>query len=223
MQALSFWHDCIGRHIAPQLSPKESPMTSLPTRMLKKGVGQNRLGAGINAFYIAQPGDSCLIGKFAVEDMPCLRFIDSEKISGEKYIATWLAESAPLNSPWMIGVIGKASPIESFYISQPPGLCAFSQASSGFEFDLRLVKDAVKLIGETPWKKEVAPAIHAYEGKLRASATGNQGQIDKANDKLLKMFAKTPEVRTLLIELNKLPIKARSGEYQILSWYNRER
>lgn len=222
MQPLTFWYDCIGQRIAPELTPEKSTKVALATHM-KKGIGPNPLGAGISAFYIAQPGESMLIGKFAMEGMPGLTFVSSEGMTGEKFIARWLIEKAPLDKPWMIGVIGNANPVESFRISQPPGLCAFCEGNGGFEFNLSAVKQAAALIGETPWKKDVAPAIHAYEAKLKAADSGDAQLIERANDKLNKMLMKSPEFRALLIALIKLPIKPNSGEYQVLSWYNRER
>lgn len=222
MQPLSFWYDCIGQRIAPDLPPEKSTKVALATHM-KKGIGPNPLGGGISAFYIAQPNESFLIGKFAENDKPGLKFISSESMSGEKQIARWLIDQAPLDKPWMIGVIGNANPTESLRISQPPALCAFGEVNGGFEFNLTSVREAVKLMGDTPWKKDVAPAIHAYEGKLKAAATGLPHLIEKANEKLDKMFKKNPAIRPLLVALIKLPIKPNSGEYQVLSWYNRER
>lgn len=222
MQALTFWYDCIGKHIAPTLTPEKSTKVALPTHM-KKGVGPNPLGAGISAFYIAQPGQSMLIGKFEMDDIPALRFINSADMTSEKFIAHWLIEKAPLNQPWMIGVIGNANPTESFRISQPPGLCSFCEGNGGFEFNLSTVKEAAVLIGDIPWKTDVAPVIHAYEGKLKAAGTGDAHLIERANDKLIKSLNKNPENRSLLVALIKLPIKPNTGEYQLLSWYNRER
>ncbi|MCF6783737.1 hypothetical protein [Stutzerimonas stutzeri] len=222
MQPLDFWYDCIGRHIAPDSSPEQSTKPQMETRM-KKGTGLNRLGAGISAYYIALPGSSQLIGKFAMDDRPGLCFVNADDVSGEKVIAHWLADHAPLDRPWMIGVIGNASPNETFRISQPPGLCAFAQNNGGFEFNLASVREALKLIADFEWKKDIAPAIHAYEGRLKAVAAGDHSMIEKANDKLEKLLKKSPDLRTVLIGLCKLPIKPNSGEYQILSWYNRER
>src|SRR5690606_21471195 len=128
--------------------------------------------------------------KTAADDMPELKFISSEEVSAEKLTAQWLINEAPINELWMIGVIGNANPAESLRISQPPGLCAFGEASGGFEFNLGIVKEAVKLIGDTPWKKDVAPAIHAYEEKLRASVSQDTFRITKANEKLDKLFKK---------------------------------
>lgn len=222
MQTLSFWYDCIGKLIDPTVTPELALSQSAPTR-LKKGVGMNRLGAGIDLFYIATPGASTLIGKLEMKDRPGLSFVPSEDVSGEKFIAQWLINSAPDDSPWMIGMIGNANPAESLKVSHPLALCRFCGTSSGFDFDLRLVREAVRIIGKLDWKAEVAGALHGYQTRLNALEIGDLEKADREGKKLTKLFGKQPSLKPALVALCKLPLKPNSGEYQVLSWYNRVR
>jgi hypothetical protein len=213
---ITFWHQLIGQHLT-NASPEDSVQPLVPTR-LKKGVGPNRVGAMIDAHYIAcgAEGGSFLIGKLELGDVQGLRFVARENTSGQRFIAHWLVHDAPLNEPWMIGVIGTPSAIQSLSISQPPALCRFGEANGGFDFNLAVVREAHAKMSHLPWKKVVAPAIHAYQAFRLADA----GSAELAKAKMNKILAATPELRKILPSLQVLP---RSGEYEILSWYNRER
>ncbi|OEO24423.1 hypothetical protein AX279_17290 [Pseudomonas sp. J237] len=203
--------------------PPELAITQqVPTR-LKKGTGLNRLGAGIDVFYIASPGSSSVIGKLEITERSELVLVASEDVSGEKHIAQWLIHEAPADTPWMIGVIGNANPINSLKLSYPPALCRFCGANSGFDFDLSAVRQAVSIIGDLDWKKDIAPALHVYQARMHANDTGDQDKAEKEGKKLLKMFEKNPHLRTALLALCRLPLKPNSGEYEVLSWYNRVR
>lgn len=222
MQGISIWYECIGRHLAPDCEPDASTKVGVMTRMLR-GTGLNTLGAGIDAYYIASPKKSYLIGKVEMPNLPELEFIPSEEVSGEKFIAQWLVKEAPDDQPWMIGVIGNASPNASMKASHPLALCCFCGASSGFDFDLGIVRQAVAIIGEMDWKKEIAPALHTFQSRQLASSIGDDGKVERENLKLLKAFEKTPGLKAALLDLCRLPLKTGSGEYEILSWYNRVR
>lgn len=222
MQAVEFWYECIGKLINPSLTPAAAITQSVNTRKLK-GTGPNRLGSGIDAFYVASPGESVLIGKLELPNQPGLTFIPSEDRSGERFIAHWLIHKAPENAPWMIGVIGNANPVSSLKVSNPPSLCSFCRSGSNFDFDLSLARQAINIIGDLDWKKEVAPALHTYQTRLHAIDAGDPDQADREAKKLHKMFEKNPALKRALIDLCKLPIKPGSGEYEILSWYNRVR
>lgn len=223
MQELNFWYECIGRHLAPDTAPAASTKAGVITR-LKKGIGSNTLGAGIDAFYIAHKKKSYVIGKLEMPSNPELEFVPSEEVSGEKFIAQWLVNEAPEDEPWMIGVIGNANPNSGMKLSRPLALCRFCDTSSGFDFDLGIVRDAVKIIGdELDWKKDVAPALHIYQSRLQASGIGNEDKVERENRKLQKAFDKAPLLKKTLIALCKLPLKPHSGEYEILSRLNRIR
>lgn len=219
MQDLNFWYECIGRHLAPDTAPAASTKAGVITR-LKKGIGSNTLGAGIDAFYIAHKKKSFVIGKLEMPSNPALEFISSEEISGEKFIAQWLVNDAPEDEPWMIGVIGNANPNSGMKLSRPLALCRFCDTSSGFDFDLGIVRNAVKIIGDDlDWKKDVAPALHIFQSRLQ----GDEEKIERENKKLQKAFDKSPTLKKALLSLCRLPLKPNSGEYEILSRLNRIR
>lgn len=222
MQDLDFWYKCIGQYLSPNTAPASSTKVSVSTR-LNKGIGSNTLGAGIDAFYVASPGKSFLIGKIEMPDIPGLSFVPSEDGSGEKFIAHWLVNDAPLDSAWMIGVIGNANPNASMKRSQPPTLCRFCAADASFEFDLAIVRKAVAVIEGLDWKKEVAPVLHTFQSRQQASAAGDIAKVEADNTSLQKAFAKVPALKSALLALCRLPLKPGSGEYQVLSWYNRVR
>lgn len=222
MQELDFWYGCIGRYLAPDVEPAASTKIGVQTRV-KKGIASNTLGAGIDAFYIASPGKSVIIGKLEMPNMPGLSFVPSEDGSGEKYIAQWLVNDAPLDAAWMIGVIGNANPNASMKRSQPPALCRFCAAGASFEFDLSIVRQAVVIMGDLDWKKDVAPALHTFQSRQQANAAGNSAKVESDNKTLQKAFTKAPALKYALLALCRLPLKPGSGEYEVLSWYNRVR
>ncbi|TKD35297.1 hypothetical protein [Azotobacter chroococcum] len=215
MIELELWHRCIGQHLTRE-APENSVQPSVPTR-LKKGVGPNRIGAGIDAHYIASASGSFLIGKIEMANRPGLQFIPSEETTGQRFIAHWLIHEAPLDETWMIGVIGKANALPSLKLSQPPVLCRYCEANSGLDFNLEVVRNAHSLMGDLPWKKTIAPAIHLYS---RLTAAVEQKEQEDLKEKLNRMFVQTPELRKILRKLGVQPL---SGEYEVLSWYNRER
>lgn len=222
MQAIELWYECIGQHLAPESDPAGSTKIGVMTRKTK-GVGPHTLGAGIDAYYIACKRKSFVIGKLELPNLPGLEFVPSEDVSGEKYIAQWLVNHAPEDEPWMIGVIGNASPNASMKVSHPVALCCFCEASSGFDFDLGIVRQAVAIIGELDWKKDIATALHTFQSRQLASSIGDEAKMERENKKLQKAFEKTPELKPALLALCRLPLKVGSGEYEVLSWYNRVR
>jgi hypothetical protein len=218
--AVLFWHSHIGQHLNPDLSAQDSVHAFVPTKQSKAGVAPLRLGAGIDAGYIVSGSGSYLIGKVVMPDAHGLTFVNSEEVSFERFIARWLADKAPATEPWMIGVIGKANAQASMQISAPPGLCYFCQNNAGFSFDLNKIRKAIEIIGGMPWKAAVATSLHGLR-KRNGFPPGNQK--DAANENLLKLFTKYPGLNKILSELEKSGVKAGSGEYQVLSWYFRER
>lgn len=223
MQEIDFWYQCIGRYLAPDTDPSSSTKVGVMSR-LKKGVAMNTLGAGVDAFYIAHKQKSYLIGKIEMASLPALEFIPSEDVSGERFIAHWLVEQAPSNDTWMIGVIGNAKPNESMKRSHPLALCRFCRSGASLDFDLGVVRQAVSIIGnKLDWKKDVAPALHAIDARHQASSIGDDDKVERENLKLLKSFKNTPGLKEAILDLCRLPLKPHSGEYEIVSWYNRAR
>lgn len=219
---VDYWYQCIGFHLAPETDPASSTKVGVLSR-LKRGIATNTLGAGIDAYYIACKEKSYLIGKVELPNLPSLEFIPSEDVSGERFIARWLVEQAPSNEPWMIGVIGNANPNESMKRSHPLALCRFCRAGASLDFDLGIVRNAVTIIGQFDWKKMVAPALHAINERQKASYVGDDNKVERENIKLKKSFDKNPGLRDAIVALCRLPLKPHSGEYEIISWYNRVR
>lgn len=212
MTAIQFWHDHIGHKISE--APAGNLKPSVPTR-LKKGVALNALGAGIDLFYIACEGGSHLIGKLELPSTATLRFTRSEDVSGERFIAHWLAHSAPTDKPWIVGVIGKANPNNSLSFSQPPSLCTFCQSGKNFEFNLTHFRDDVTLIQGIEWKL-LSQAIYAYDDFTALDSY----RKSKGSNALTKLFKSEPRLKEVLPKLRAQP---NNGEHQLLSWYNRAR
>lgn len=212
MNELRYWHDQIGSVIGA--ADEKTMCVSVPTR-LKRGLGDNRLGAGIDAFYIACEGDSYLISKTELPNTKGLTFVPSEDLSGERFIAQWLAESAPVDRPWLVGVISKASPNDSLAFSQPPYLGVFCQANKGFEFNLAHYRSDVELSKSIDWKVLVS-AIYAYDDFISYDSF----RKEKGSKSLEKLFKREPELKKIL---PKLKAKPNNGEHTLLSWYNRAR
>lgn len=212
MNPINFWHQHIGQHIGSIEAGDTKPR--VPTR-LKRGIDPNTLGAGIDAFYIACEGMSHVVGKVELPNSKHITYTASENISGEKFIAQWLAHDAPTDQPWIVGVIGKANPNASFVLSQPPSLCSFCQSSKGFEFNLHHFRADVELIKGLDWKL-VTQAMYA----LNDFTSLNEYQITKGRNSLTKLFKNEPRLKQVLPHLRAKP---NNGEHQILSWYNRTR
>lgn len=212
---LLFWHQHLGQYLS-NAPVGQSSKAALETRM-KKGVGLNTIGAGIDAHYIVTPAHSFLIGKIERENTEHVTFIPSDgdnPIPGNRYIAKWLTGTDKVPMPFMIGVIGKSNPNASFTISHSPARCLYCESGSGFSFNLDTVLAAKALIGTLPWKT-VAAAIHQAE-KYRMACTGSNVEITRREQgKMNKIIEKTPELRAILSKIN---VRPRSGEYQILSW-----
>ena len=212
MDAIQFWHETIGQHISD--NPVGQLKPSVPTR-LKRGVDLNPIGAGIDAFYIACEGDSHLIGKIELPNRAGLTFTPSEDISGERFIAQWLAHKAPSDKPWVVGVISKANPKSSVSFSQAPSLCVFCQNGKNFEFNLTHFKSDIELTKNIDWKL-VSQAIYAYDDYT----TNNNFRKDKGSRVLAKLFKTEPKLKAILPKLRAQP---NNGEHLLLSWYNRKR
>lgn len=147
-------------------------------------------------------------------DLEKVRFISSEQVSAKQFIAQWLIHEA--QSPFMIGFLGNADPVDSFTVSQPLSRTIFCEANANFPINMDTVKDAHEKIKLLSWKKVVAPAIHQYH-RFRIAESDT---LEKERAKLDKLLSVTPELRGLLPKLGVLP---NSGEYEVLSWLNIER
>lgn len=210
---LLFWHETIGKKLSNnEVASSTHPL--VPTR-LKKGVADNRLGAGIDAYFIADEQQSYLISKTELVNQSGLTFVPAEQESGNRFIAHWLMDKAPIDRAWMIGIIGKANINASLQVSQPPLLCYYCEANKVMPFNLKQVRDARRLIGDLPWKEVVAPGLHAYAQYISAS---HENVRKTQSERLNKLLNKTPELRKLLPKIN---IRPDSGDYEILSWYYR--
>lgn len=212
MDAVEFWHEHLGQRIGAECAGDTK--VSVPTR-LKRGVDNNPLGAGIDAFYVVSEAQSYLFGKVELVSTEGLTFVPSEDGSGERFIAHWLAHEAPLSGAWMVGVIGKSSPNKSFTVSQPPSLCVFCQSDKSFEFNLRHFRDDVALCEGFDWRV-LASAIYAYDDYL----SGDSFRRAKGGRGLELAFKKEPKLKDLLPRLRSKP---NSGEHTLLTWYNRAR
>lgn len=212
MEPVSFWHEHIGQHISGD--PEGAVKVRVPTR-LKRGVELHNLGAGIDAFYIVCEGQSYLVGKVELPSKEGLIIVPSEDVSGERFIAQWLANDAPTDRPWMVGVIGKACPIKSFTLSQPPSLCVFGQSGKNFEFNLSHFRADVELAKTIDWKILVQ-AIHAHDDFKSL----NEFRRGKGSTALQRLFKRESMLKEILPRLRSKP---NSGEQILLSWYNRAR
>lgn len=213
MSDVAFWHEHLGQYIS-DLPEAKSAGAVLPHR-LNKGVGPLRIGA-IDMFYIVTPEKSLAIGRLEMPESAHVKFVPTETVSARKFVAQWLVNSEA-QGPFMVGVLGKADAVASMKISHTPALSYFCQAGEGFSFNMEVVRRAITLIGDLPWKKTVAPAIHKYATFLSATPGNEQ---DKLMKELNGLLDKVPALRNILPRLKVLP---KSGEYEILSWLNIDR
>lgn len=209
-KALTFWHEHIGKRLTtPPMERTDSFAAIIPHRTKSKGVQNMRIGA-LDAFYVASPHKSYVIGRVELPETQQIQFIPTESTSARKFVANWLLFEA--EAPFMVGVIGKASALDSFKLTSHIVQSAFCQAGAGFTFDLDLVRKAHQKIAHLPWKK-VASGIHNFEA-LRHAEPEN---LDAERKRMNKFLSKNPELRSILPQLRILP---NSGEYTVLSWLN---
>lgn len=135
-------------------------------------------------------------------------------MSARKHIAQWIVNEAPA-ACFMVGVIEKSNPIQSFKTSCPP-LAYFCDPRGGFEFNIKTVRHAASILADYDWKKNIAPAIHLFD-KYKWGCTGEK---EAARKKLFAAIGGTPVLSDIL---TKLLIRPGSGEYTILSWLNIDR
>jgi hypothetical protein len=211
MNPVEFWFQHLGRYLDPSLAPHQSTGLSLPHRT-NKGVKALRIGA-IDAFYVACPAKSKLIGRVEVPSSASVQVLPAEQVSARKTIADWLIDDA--EAPFMVGVIGNANPNASMAISHTPARCTFCDAAGRLVFDLGKVRAAAKLFAGMPWK-DIATGIHQYARVQMA--TSDQLAFEK--EKLSRLFQKTPEMRRVLVQADIRPF---SGEYAVLAWSQIER
>lgn len=209
-KGLIFWHEQIGKQLTtPPMECNESFAAIIPHRTKSKGTHTMRIGA-LDAFYIASRKKSYVIGRVELPDTEQIQFIPTESTSARKYVANWLVFEA--EAPFMVGVIGKASALDSFKLTSHIVQSAFCQAGAGFTFDLDLVRKAHQKIAHLPWKK-VAAGIYQFEALRHAEPE----DLDTERRKMNKLLSKIPDLRAILPQLKVLP---NSGEYTILSWLN---
>lgn len=206
MSPLEFWFAHVGQKLGGQ-TPEESVALLLPHRT-KKGVAPLRLGA-LDVLYMVSEGDCRLVGRLEMPEQPGLKVVPAESVSAYRYLAEWLQDEA--RTPYMVGVIGKANPIASMALTHSERLASFGEAGGGFGFDMVKVREAYAALAGIPWK-QAAVAMHDYQ-RYRVEPT----ETNKA--KLLKAFDKFSGLREALVAAD---VRPGSGEYQVLSWLNRE-
>lgn len=216
---LDFWFEHLGKHLGAE-TPEASLKVAVETR-LKKGVGFNALGAGIDAHYIVTSGHAWLIGKIERPNTSKVTYVPSDSpgsLGGQGVIAQWLlSESARF--PVMLGVIGKASPMNSLALSYTPSRVHYGEAGAGMTFNLDVVRRAVVDIGKLSWWKVVLPALRQKESMETAILTNAATHVvDRERKKMRLQLEKTPELRALL---PRLAVKIGSGEQQVLNWVYR--
>jgi len=206
MQALQFWYDHLGVHLAPALTPVEATGVHLPHRT-QSGVKALRIGS-LDAFYMARPGQSKLLGRIDMPSADQLEVLPAESCSPRKAIADWLLTEA--EPPFMVGVITNANPIASMCVSHALSRSAFCSSAGRVQFDLGKLRTAKRLFDGIAWKT-VAAGIQQY-GRL---CTARASEIHIEKSRLNSLLAGTPALRDALTEAD---IRPGSGEYTVLSW-----
>jgi hypothetical protein len=210
-EASHFWHENLGRFLTDL--PEGVSTGAVINHRTLKGIKPLRIGA-VDAFYIATPTASFVLGRVEQQDGERVKFLGTEQFSARKYLAEWLIHQA--SAPFMVGVLGKANALPSLRVSHHVSQSYFCEAGGGFGFNLNVVRDAQEKIASLPWKKTVAPAIHQYSRLCQADPK----TIEKDREKMQGILAKSPELRQILPLLKILPS---SGEYTVLSWLNIEK
>lgn len=211
MKPTEFWSNTIGLHITPS-APHPQPWAYMVPHRTNNGVKPLRLGA-IDAFYFGSNHGSFILGRIEHPNTASLRIIGTEDVSARKYLAHYLIDKA--KTPFIVGVIGNASPESSFSISHTLNRVTFCEASKSFTLDLDKVRLAYKILEKFNWKKDVVPLIYALE-TYRTESDKMSSKFAKAKSDLSKSSAE------LLAAVNQSSIKPYSGEYTILSWANIE-
>lgn len=206
MSPLEFWYAHVGRKLGAE-SPEGSVAVKLPHRT-KKGIAPLRLGS-VDVLYMVSEGDCRLVGRLEMPDQPGLKVVPAESVSAYRYLAEWLRDEA--RPPYMVGVISKVNPIASMTLTHNERLASFAEAGRGFGFDMAKVRAAYAALAGIPWKP-AAVAMHDYQ-RYRVEPT------EASKSKLFKAFEKFPGLREMLMSVD---IRPGSGEYQVLSWLNRE-
>jgi hypothetical protein len=182
----------------------------------QRGKGEVKLASlcQIGAFYIASSTEpSRLIGRVEPPSPPGVELVGGETVSPEKYIAHWLIHSAV--PPFIVGVTRKAHPEPSFRVTEALSAVHFCDTSGGFVANLELVRQAHAKIGLLDWKKVVSSAICTYSDYVNAPSSDNS----REKERLKKLLEKTPELSAILPALG---VRPGSGEFKVLSWYNKE-
>lgn len=220
-QDLEFWHHYLG-HFLSDMPAHKSSKAAVPTRLGKEGapegkgkrIAPNVLGAGVSTGYIITPTHAWVIGRIAMDNTEQVSFVatDSAKpVRDRKYIATWLVEQA--TAPFMVGMIGNASPNSSFRVSPHIRQGFFCEAGGGYTFNLDMVRKDVASIGDLAWKL-IGHGIHAYDAYRNTEPASPARAIAQA--KLVKLLEKTPALRSIL---PKLFVRPHSGDYELLRLY----
>lgn len=206
LSPLEFWHTHVGQKLGP-FTPEESVACLIPHRT-KKGVAPLRIGAS-GVVYMVSATDCRLISFIELPDQPGLKFIPSGTVRPMKYLAHWMLNEA--TPPYMVGVMGKASPKASLTITHNERMATFCEANANFYFDVDKIRQAQGIFAPFPWKT-VSATLYQYQ-EYRLDPT----EARKA--KLSKTFAKHPGLREAIRDGG---IIAGSGEHTVLAWLNAE-
>lgn len=211
MKATDFWSDTIGLHMTPS-APNPQPWAYMVPHRTNNGIKPLRLGA-IDAFYFGSAYESFILGRIEHPDSALLRFIGTEDVSARKFLAHYLIEKA--KPPFIVGVLGNASPEGAFSISHTLNRVTYCEASKSFTLDLEKVRLAYRTLVQFNWKKDIVPLIYALETY--------RTELDKLGPRFAKAKADLSKSSPdLLCAVNQASIKPYSGEYTILSWANIE-
>jgi hypothetical protein len=181
--------------------------TMYPTRAVK-GIVPLRIGAA-GGLYVASPAGSLLVSLLEKPSVPGLEMIDARSVNQKKYMARYLIEQAV--APFIVGELGKASPVESFAISWHPARATWCSTGGNIAFNLEVVRRAYAAFSPFPWKV-VGSALNCLDQLL----AGESAATDVARKRLSKLLEDHDGLREV-IEQNRA-VKPRSGEYQLLMW-----
>ncbi|CAM3864752.1 hypothetical protein VRRI112168_03775 [Vreelandella rituensis] len=234
---VDFFHAHLGQYLVPDASPRNSTAPSLPTRtkaareagLAAADLPVKRVGTGMPVYYIVTPSHAWFLSNTAApssERVTAVRIDDDEgraAIKGNQYLAHWLYHEAPLDQPFLIGNVEKASPIAAMAISLPPTRIIFCTTGKYGRLVLNLLdfREDVATVRASgiPW--ETLRKANLLKEKVRQSAKGILAPQEEvtARKEIGKLRKKHPE---LLATLKALHAKPGSGEATLLHWFFQE-
>lgn len=240
-RAIAFFHEHLGRHLAPDATPEKSVAPSLPTRTKHSCAARKkdpdaeldvrRVGTSMPVFYIVTEDRSLFLSNTEPPSAPGVESvrIDPEDgkatISGQQYIAHWLYHEAPRDRPFLIGNIEKANPAPSVMLSYPPHRVRFCTTSGrigelsihldDYRADIASVKES-----GIPWRDVKKTLRMRHEMRVLARSDADDYQATNREAKLRKQIKrvqkKHPDILRLLSRLNVMP---GSPDETMLGWF----